>query len=202
MEPELKPVNSLELENDLVTVSKVQVALRASTRRLQAQLSDIGIKANTNTSEGLYDLMQQSVAAVLDCAQDWTHVLASSHTIDTREAAEDLFTQFSVQERSKFSTETLSNVDGQLKRQPIPLPDPNEKPAYIVVTFLVGTADDRPLFGEVRSAAALRSVLVDIQNLRSPYLMVFELLWTPQDMMDVLTEEDLATEFGDLMPIS
>lgn len=201
MESELKPVNSLELENDIVTVSKVQVALRVGSHRLNAQLSELGIQADTNTSEGLYDLMQRSVAAVLDRAQDWTHVLASSHTIDTREAAEDLFTQFSVQERSKFSAETLSNVDGQIKRQPIPLPEANEKPAYLVVTFLVGTADDRPLFGEVKSAAALRSVLAEIQALRSPYLMVFELLWTPQDPMDVLTAEDLATEFGDLIPI-
>jgi uncharacterized membrane protein len=191
----------LELENDIVTVSKVQVALRATARHLSAQLSELALKAETDEPEGLYALMQQTAKALLDHAAHWSHVLASSHTIDSRDAAEELFIQLSDRERRKFSVETLSNVDGVIQRQPIPLPDADEKPAYIVVTLLLGTEDDRPLFGELRSADELSQVLEKIHTLRAPYLMVFELLWTPQDVMDVLTAEDLATQFNDLIPI-
>ncbi len=33
------------------------------------------------------------------------------------------------------------------------------------------------------------------------YLMVFELIWSPQDASDSLTEEELLTEYSDLLPL-
>lgn len=190
-----------ELTNDIVTVSKLQIALRSSAIGLQTQLSELAAKANTRTDAGLFELAQRSVTLLLNQSQHWSHLLASSQTVPNLDEAEALFAQLSDQERQKFSTETLSNVDGIVQRRPISLPQPHEKPAYVVVTLLFGTADDRPIFGTIQSVGELRQVLQQLREMPAPYLQVFEVLWTPQDVMDVLPEAEFAAEFGDLQPI-
>ncbi len=194
--------DAFELANDIVTVSRLQVALRSRAKRLQAQLSDIAVKANTSAPEGLFELLQQTASLLLENSDFWTHVLAGSQTVDSREEGEALFNQYSLQERAKFSAETLTNVNGTLTQQPSPPARPGENPAYIVVTLLLGTADDQPLFKEIYSTSLLRDVLVDITLMRPRYLLVYELLWTPQDPADSLTESDLAHEYADLVPIA
>ncbi|MBW4578017.1 MAG: DUF1517 domain-containing protein [Tildeniella nuda ZEHNDER 1965/U140] len=190
-----------ELTNDIVTVSRLQVALRSRAKRLQTQFSDIALRANTATPEGLFELLQETASVLLENADFWTHVLAGSQTVDSREEGEALFNQFSLQERAKFSAETLVNVNGVVSQQ-LPTPQPGNHPAYIVVTLLLGTANDSPLFNEIYSTSLLRDVLEDITLLRSRFLLAFELLWTPQDPADSLTEADLAANYADLVPIA
>ncbi|HEY9894077.1 MAG TPA: DUF1517 domain-containing protein [Candidatus Sericytochromatia bacterium] len=192
-----------ELTNDIVTVSRLQVALRSRAKRLQTKLSDIALRANTATTEGLFELLQETASTLLENADFWTHVLAGSQTVDSREQAEALFNQYSIQERSKFSAETLTNVNGVVSQQaPVATPSSEQSAAYVVVTLLLGTADDAPLFNEIYSTSLLRDVLEDITLLRSRFLLVFELLWTPQDVTDSLTEADLASDYADLVPIA
>ncbi|CAA9303418.1 hypothetical protein AVDCRST_MAG94-516 [uncultured Leptolyngbya sp.] len=191
-----------ELTNDIVTVSRLQIALRSRAKRLQTKLSDIALRANTATTEGLFELLQETASTLLENADFWTHVLAGSQTVDSREQAEALFNQYSIQERSKFSAETLTNVNGVVSQKaPVATPS-SEQSAYVVVTLLLGTADDAPLFNEIYSTSLLRDVLEEITLLRSRFLLVFELLWTPQDVTDSLTEADLASDYADLVPIA
>jgi uncharacterized membrane protein len=199
----LEPVND-ELTNNIVTVSKLQIALRAEARTLQAKLTELAVSTDTRTPEGLFALMQQTANMLLDYATFWTHVLANSQTVDSREAAELMFNQLSFQERSKFSAETLTNVNGMLSQQTTPEVSvlSNNTSAYILVTLLLGTADDEPLFREIYSASVLRDVLQDLTLMRESYLMVFELLWTPQSPNETLMEEDLTAEFADLVAIA
>lgn len=193
--------DSPELSNDIITVSRLQIALRSRAKRLQTQFSDIALRANTATPEGLFELLQETANTLLENADFWTHVLAGSQTVDSREEAEALFNQFSMQERSKFSAETLTNLNGVVSQQ-APVLTPGENPAYIVVTLLLGTADDEPLFNEIYSTSLLRDVLENIMVLRSRFLLVFELLWTPQDAADSLTEAELAADYADLVAIA
>ena len=198
----LSSINESELSNDIVTVTKLQVALRSEARSLQATLSDLGLKADTTTSEGLFQLLRQTATALLDHAAYWTHVLSSSETLYNREAAETRFTELSLQERSKFSVESLSNVNGVVSTQSIEPPEPNETSAYVVVTLLLGTENDNPLFGDIYTTSVLRDVLENITMMVPRYLLVFELLWSPQESKDSLTEAELATEYKELVAIS
>ena len=191
-----------ELTNNIVTVSRLQIALRSRAKRLQTKFSDIALRADTATSEGLFELLQETASTLLENADFWTHVLAGSQTVDSREEAEALFNQYSIQERSKFSAETLTNVNGVVSQQAPVAPPSGEHSAYVVVTLLLGTADDAPLFKEIYSTSLLRDVLEDITLLRSRFLLVFQLLWTPQDVTDSLTEADLASDYADLVPIA
>lgn len=195
-------IQSNELENDIVTVSKLQVALRSKARSLQSELSELTLEADTETTEGLKSLLEDAALALLRNSGNWTHVLGSSQTINEREKAENVFNRFSIEERSKFSAETLTNVDGKIRQKPVEI-DPNEgSGAYIVVTLLIGTADDKPLFSQITSAEAMQSALKQVSSIATDYLMVFELLWSPQVEADTLTEAELATEYDDLVAIA
>ncbi|WP_432810239.1 DUF1517 domain-containing protein [Pantanalinema sp. GBBB05] len=213
MDIHLENIDPSELTNDIVTVSQLQVALRADGHGLQNRLTELGENADTSTSEGLFELLQQVAKLLLERSSYWTHVLASSETVYSREEAEALFVQRSLHERSKFQAETLSNVDGVIREQPLP-PEPSgadptlrqtatnrSHKTYTVVTLLLGTADDQPLFGEIYTTSVLRDVLQDISMMRSPYLLAFELLWTPQLTNDVLSEKELAVDYGDMIAI-
>src|SRR4028119_428686 len=195
-------IQNNELDNDIVTVSKLQVAVQSSALSLQSELSELTLEADTETTQGLRKLLEEAALVLLRNADNWTHVLGSSQTIDRREEAETVFSRLSIEERSKFSAETLTNVDGKIRQREVVESDRNQgTTAYIVVTLLIGTADDRPLFVKIDSAQAMQEALKNVAAMRSDYLMVFELLWSPQVETDTLTEAELATEYADLVAI-
>jgi uncharacterized membrane protein len=190
-----------EVGNDTVTVTKLQVALLAQARALQSRLSEIALEVDTNTPEGLHWLMQESVIALLRTPENWTHALSSSLSTKT-EAAEKVFNQISVAERSKFSVESLVNVRGVNRKQaPISIDPEKEPAAYIVVTMIIGTEHDKPLFGQIRSEADLKGALEAIAAIAPSHLLVFELLWSPQTETDSLTYDELLTEYSDMVQI-
>lgn len=196
-----KGISTTELDNDKVTVSRVQVALLAQGKAIQAQLSEIVENAETDTPEGLQQELQEAALALLRMPENWSHVLASSQVVKSREEAETIFNQASIAQRSNFSAETLTNVGGKVARKTF-APVLDQDPAsYIVVTLLVGTADDRPLFGEVRTVEALKETLERLASINAEYLMVFELLWSPQAEADSLTYDELLTEYTDMVQI-
>lgn len=204
MDLDLEPLNpeNSEPTNDVVTVSMLQIALRAEVRRLQAVLNDLGTTADTATPEGRFEVLQQIAGLLLDHSRYWTHVRAISQTVLSLETAENLYNRLSLQERSKFSVEALTNLNGTVTQRQTGGENSSGDPAYIVVTLLLGTADDRPLFDEIYSASLLRDTLSDIRMMQSRYLLVFETLWSPQDPNDSLTEAELAAEYPDLVGIA
>ena len=190
-----------ERDNDIVTISKLQVALFSQTKGLQSQLSKLTLSVDTSTPEGLFELLQESALVLLRNPENWSHVLASSESLSI-DKAEPLFNQISLQERSKFSSETLTNVKGAVKQKDAVIPGLEEDPAaYIVVTLLVGTADDKPLFKEVRSAETLKAALQRVASVPPDYLFAFEVLWSPQVEEDSLTYDELLTEYTDMVQI-
>ncbi|MCA1992312.1 MAG: DUF1517 domain-containing protein, partial [Coleofasciculus sp. S288] len=84
-------IQNHELDNEIVTVSKLQVALRSSARSLQSELTALTLEADTETTEGLKTLLEESALALLRNFEYWTHVLGSSQTISSREEAETVF---------------------------------------------------------------------------------------------------------------
>lgn len=197
----LSAINN-ELDNDIVTVSKLQVALFSHTKGLQSQLSELTLKVDTSTPEGLFELLQESALVLLRNSENWSHVQASSETL-SMDKADSVFNQFSLQERSKFNAETLTNVKGKIKQQEVVVPGLEEDPAaYIVVTLLVGTADDKPLFKEVRSHETLKKALERVASVPPDYLMAFEVLWSPQVEEDSLTYDELLTEYTEMVQIA
>ena len=189
-----------ERDNDRVTISVLQVALSSVALELQSDLSELSINANTDSASGLAELMRESALILLRNDNCWTHVRSSSQSLDINRA-ESAFDRISVTERSKFSNESLSNVDGQITTKQARNSDSDGFPAYVVVTLICGTADDNPLFEKIYSETDLREVLLKLSAMREDYLMKFELLWTPQTANEYLSDEELLMEYTDIMPL-
>jgi len=190
-----------ELENDIVTVTLLQVALLSQARYIQERLNQIVAGINTDTKAGLSEALRETVLVLLRSPENWTHARAVSKTVSSREEAARLFEQWSIEERGKFTSETLVNVGGKIRRQTLDL-NPNDDPAaYIVVTLIVGTEDDRPLFGPIHTVEELKLALRRLGAVPPEYLAIYELLWTPQDPTDSLSREELLMGYADMVQV-
>lgn len=189
-----------ERDNDRVTISLLQVALSSDASDIQQDLTELSTTVDTDTESGLVKLMQESALILLRRDTYWTHVRSSSESLNISQA-ESAFDRISVTERSKFSRETLSNIDGEITTRQARNSDSDGFPAYVVVTLICGTADDRPLFENIYSEDNLREALLKLSSMREDYLMKFELLWTPQVTGQYLTDEELLMEYTDIMQL-
>jgi uncharacterized membrane protein len=125
-----------------------------------------------------------------------------SQTVNNRENAQDIFEQFSLQKRQKFNAETISNIPSIITQIPGNIDNSEPEQAdYIVVTLLIGTAHDRPLFASIESAAELKAALQNLAAMPPEYLLIFELLWTPQLPTDSLSASQFAQDYSDLISI-
>lgn len=191
-----------ELTNEIVTVTELQIALLAQAREIQRDLTILTEQADLDSKAGLSELLRETVLALLRSPECWTHAKVLSQTVRSREEASRLFEKLSIQERSKFTTETLVNVGGQVRKTAVPVSNEEADPAaFIVVTLIIGTADDRPILSAVRSTADLRQALQRIGAISADYLLVYELLWSPQAEPDTLSREELIAQYPDLVQI-
>lgn len=88
--------------------------------------------------------MREASLIVLCNSEAWTHVLSSSVAMNI--------------ELSKYSSETLSNVDGKIKTKQQTTEHSDESAGYIVVTLLFGTVDDKPLFDKINTEQLLNNL--------------------------------------------
>ncbi len=189
-----------ERDNNKVTVSQLQIALSPQAEGLQQELSTLSLSVNTNTDAGLAELMGESALVLLRHEKAWTHVLADSNSLHISNA-EEVFSKISFAERSKFSSESLSNVDGNVKTKEKVSYDSEDFSTYVVVTLILGTADDNPLFSKIHTEKQLKEVLLKLASMREDYLMKFELLWTPQKEGEYLTDDEFLMEYTNMIKL-
>ncbi|WP_373534621.1 DUF1517 domain-containing protein [Microcoleus sp.] len=193
-----------------VSVARLQVGLLAEARSLQAELDSLARTADTDTAVGRAQVLQESTLAMLRHPEYW--VYAGAESMQTRlEAAEAKFNQFSLAERSKFTEETLSNYNNQLRQAgssnilpglqengALVASDLNSAPGeFIVVTVIVGTQGKLEL-PSVKNSEDLRQALRQIGGVSSEQLLAVEVLWTPQANGDTLTADDMLAGYPDL----
>ncbi|MCW9680318.1 DUF1517 domain-containing protein [Dolichospermum planctonicum UHCC 0167] len=192
--------------NPSVSVTRLQVGLLAQARDLQTELNHIAETADTNTPAGRSEILQEASLALLRHPEYW--VYAGSGTQQAKlNAAESQFNRLSLAERSKFSEETLSNVNNQLKAvlskealsgEDNPTRLISQGPGeYIIVTLLAATLGKCQI-PAINTADDLRQALRQIGSLPSEQLLAIEVLWTPQAPGDTLTSDDLFAEYPDL----
>jgi len=191
-----------ELENEVVTVSKLQIGLLAGAKDIQARLTHLSEVADLDSSIGLATFATNCTLALLRHPEYWSHATSSSETVKTRAEAQQLFEQISIGERMKFDAETFSRTGDRLTIEDRAADAPEVDFAeYIVVTLVVGTENDQALFPPVHSAEDLEAALKTIGSLTGEYLSVFELLWTPQAAEDSLTADELIELYPEIVPV-
>lgn len=187
--------------NPPVAVAKLQVGLLSEARALQDDLNRIALAADTGSSQGLARLLQETTLSLLRHPDYW--VYGASEDKQTRLlAAEQEFNRFTLAARSRFSGETLSNVNRQLSQaDPNPalmVKDPANVPGeYIVATLVVAVQGHLDL-PDIRSSADLRQALSQIGAVSSDQLLAVEVLWTPQRSGETLTSDEMIAEYPEL----
>jgi uncharacterized membrane protein len=198
-----------QLANPKVSIAQLQVGLLATARSLQKELDSLALNADTETPEGRGMLLQEAVLSLLRYPEYWYYAATECKQTNL-DAAEPIFNQLSLAERSKFTEETLSNYGGNLlqkaQKQLVSesasenngqLSTQSATGDYIIVTVLVGVEGEMTL-PPVNNAEELRQALQIIGGIGSERLMVVEILWTPQAEGDTLTNEDILAVYPNL----
>lgn len=190
-----------------VAVAEVQVGLLANARELQPELNRLALTADTSTAAGRATVLQEATLSLLRHPEYWVYGATNSQQASL-DAAEAKFNQFALTERSKFTDETLTNVDsvisddsqpalgGEQEEGAIQLKesDPGE---YIVATVIVGATGSLNL-PNINGSDDLRQALQQVGSLGSDRLLAVEILWTPQADGDTLTSDDILAYYPNL----
>ncbi|MGF1480161.1 MAG: DUF1517 domain-containing protein [Cyanophyceae cyanobacterium] len=185
--------------NPKVSVAQVQVGLLANARSLQKELDELARTADTGSASGRALVLQEATLALLRHPEYWVYgsTTAQQAALD---AAEAKFNQLSLAERSKFTEETLSNVDSQLRQaqsDSSQLVKQEESSEYIVVTVVVGVEGKLEL-PQINGSDDLNQALRQIGGISSDRLLAVEVLWTPQATGDTLTTDDILANYPNL----
>lgn len=189
-----------------VSITELQVGLLSEARGLQADLNRIAEVADTGSEAGLAQVLQETTLALLRHPEYWMYA-GSKTQLTSLSSAENQFNRLALAERSKFSSETLSNVDNLLKHAEAQQAlrsangelatldkDPGE---YIVVTVLVATQGKLQL-PAVNNSQDLRQAISQLGSVSSDNLLALEVLWTPQAEGDTLSSEDVIAQYPEL----
>ncbi len=196
-----------EKENDIVTVTQIQVAMKDDYGETKRSLNKIATEQDWRTSFGLYTALRETVKLLLAASDSWTHAHGKSKTVFTREQGKRQFEALSIAECSKFEVESLVNIDGNIQynqaspsgsKEAKASDDLDDDENYLVVTLIVGTADDQPLLNGIESADQLANTLKQLQVIERGYLFKYELLWSPQKKKEILTATDLKEDYPNL----
>ncbi len=189
--------------NSSISVAKVQVGLLASARDLQPELNKLAMTADTSTAAGRSQVLQETTLALLRHPEYWAYGTTDSQKTNLV-TAEAKFNQLALGERSKFSAETLSNVNAQIREAAAKpalgttgeLANINTPGEYIVVTLIVG-AEGKLELPKINGAEDLQQAIRQIGSVGSDRLLAVEILWTPQATGDTLTADDVMANYPD-----
>ena len=189
-----------------VSVAQVKIGLLATARELQPELNRLALTADTSSASGRATLVQEATLALMRHPEYWVYGATESQKASL-DAAEAKFNQLSLAERSKFTEETLSNVNNVIDEESQKALGGNSEGAiqvregdngeYIVATIIVG-ATGKINLPEINNPDDMRQALQQIGSIGSDRLLAVEILWTPQADGDTLSSDDILAYYPNL----
>jgi uncharacterized membrane protein len=185
---------------DRVAVLRLQVGLLGLARELQQDLNSLAERADTSSPAGLQRVLQETTLALLRHPEFCVYGSSGGKQCSSVEQAESRFNEVSLEERSKLAQETLVNAGGKKRRTSTSTSGGGRDEGtneFIVVTILV--AADGPLkLPPVKSLEDLQTALRRLGSVRQGALQAVEVLWTPQEEGDTLTQQELTSAYPTL----
>jgi uncharacterized membrane protein len=187
---------------DRYAVVKLQLGLLATARTLQRELRHYANAATTDTVAGLAAALQDVVVALTRHSQYWKYGTVEVQRVGSLDEAERAFNQAVTQERGKLSEELTVNVDGLRQQTPMLERAPaSEVGQYLVVTLIVATGYPEFTTSRTPSFKDMESTLQRLGTLLAADLLGLEVIWTPENPDDALTEDELIEEYPELSPL-
>lgn len=185
--------------NPKVSVARVQIGLLAEARHLQSDLNRMAETADTSSTTGLTQVLQEATLSLLRHPEYWAYAATECRQIGLAQAEAE-FNRLALTERSKFSEETMSNVNSQVQQRTATqsalatAEDPGE---YIVATLVIGS-QSRLNLPKVQSSQDLRQVLSQVGSISGEQLLALEVLWTPQATGETLSSDEVLEAYPGL----
>ncbi|KAI6692571.1 hypothetical protein NL676_020281 [Syzygium grande] len=182
------------------TVLKLQVGLLGMGRSLQRDLNKIADIADTSSSQGLSYVLTETTLALL---RHPDYCISGYSSVDVKRSMEDgekRFNQLSIEERGKFDEETLVNVNNIRKQSTTSQRSSGFSNEYIVITILVAAEGVHKL-PSINGGGDLKEALQKLGSIPSSKILAVEVLWTPQNENDTLSERELLEDYALLRPL-
>jgi uncharacterized membrane protein len=171
----------------------------STARALQRDLQNFANTATTDTVAGLAAGLQDVVMALMRHSEYWRYGVVQVQHAATLDDTERVFNQMVSQERAKLSDELTVNIDG-VRRQSAAqtATSAQEVGQYLVVTLIVATGYPEFTAAQTPSIKDIEATLQRLGTLLTSDLLALEIMWSPENPDDTLTEDELITEYPEL----
>lgn len=181
---------------DRAWVYKVQLGLGRSARGIQERLAKFAAEGDTSSERGLAQLLQQTGLELMREKDSIRYALAEADGPMSLGNGETKMNALALAERSRFQVERVRGADGTVRSSDAAAVTGPEALEYIVVTVIVATR--QPIAGwktELRERSDLDGLLGQLGGVSPSGLLGLEVVWTPADPDDSLTETDVLTTY-------
>jgi len=179
-------------------VYKIQLGLGRSARHIQGKLADFASQGDTSSEAGLTELLHQTALELLREKDSIRYGLAEMSGPMSLTNGETKLNAAAMAERARFEVERLRVADGSVHRAQAPATVGAEALEFLVVTAIVATRVPLMHIQVASDRASLEAALGELGAVPSHVLLGLEVVWTPADPEDSLTETDLMTTYPEL----
>jgi uncharacterized membrane protein len=177
---------------------KLQLALGRSARGVQDRLAEFASQGDTSTEAGLAALLQQSALELLRESDAVRYASAEARGPMSLTNAETAMNGMALSERSRFTVERVRVADGRAIRSDAPAEEGKEALELVVVTLIAATRTPLEQFEALSSHEQLKGLLSELGGVSPDGLLGLEVVWTPADPNDSMTETDVMTTYPEL----
>jgi uncharacterized membrane protein len=183
---------------DSAYVYQVQVGLGRSARHIQERLADFASQGDTSSEAGLAELLRQTALELLREKDSIRYGFAQASGPMSLTNGETKLNAAAMAERARFEVERIRVADGSVRRAQTAATVGAEALEYLVVTIIVATRVPLAHIQAPKDRDGLEAGLSDLGAISSHTLLGLEVVWTPADPEDSLTETDLMTTYPEL----
>jgi uncharacterized membrane protein len=189
---------------DRAYLYKLQLAYGRSARGIQDRLAEFAAQGDTESEAGLAALLQQTTLELLREKDSVRYVGADARGPLSFTNAETAMNAMAMTERSRFQVERVRAAGGHVVRSSAAAEEGKEALELVVVTLLAATRAPLGSFGDSRfesGPGSLASRLSELGGLAPNSILGVEVIWTPADPNDSMTETDVMTTYPDLRSV-
>jgi len=179
-------------------VYRLQVALGRSARGIQDRLARFAAEGDTASEAGLASLLQQTALELLREKDSFRYGGADGGTPMSMTNAETKLNSLALAERARFQVERVRGADGRVRRSDAAAEEGKEALEYVVVTLIVATRTPVAAWKAIADRDDLARILETLGGASPDGLLGLEVVWTPADPDDSMTETDLMTTYPEL----
>jgi uncharacterized membrane protein len=182
---------------DRAFVYQVQLGLGRSARDVQKRFESLAAEGDTSSEAGLAQLLQQAALELLRHKDSIRFGAAQPSGPFSLTNGEAKLNSLALAERARFQVERVRGADGKVRRSDAAATTSAEVLEYLVVTVLLATR--RPLgLKSLTDLTELDAVLAELGAVPPDGLLGMEVIWTPADPEDALTEAEMLLTYPHL----